>query len=184
MRCLLTCLTLLAVGPLGAMEVYRWVDKDGVVHFSDQPTEGAQKIPLKGAPRPGSVAPANTPVNTAESEGSRPAVEAFRYSACSISSPAQDETFSSPDAVGVAIDLQPGFRQGDRIQVQLNGQRVQDWPESSTSYLLTALPRGSYTLSVTVLGPDGERMCTAAPVGFQVTQPSILTPGYKAAPHS
>ena len=36
-RSLLPCLLLaLAAAPLGATEVYRWVDADGVVHFSDK----------------------------------------------------------------------------------------------------------------------------------------------------
>jgi len=36
-RSLLLCLLLaLAAAPLGATEVYRWVDADGVVHFSDK----------------------------------------------------------------------------------------------------------------------------------------------------
>jgi hypothetical protein len=190
MRFLPTCLVLLAASPLGAMDVYRWVDKDGVVHFSDQPSPGAVKIPLKGAPKPGSVSqtytPANSNANVGEPEGAQATAAAaaarFRYTSCAISNPAQDETFNSTDAVGVGIDLLPGYRAGDRIQVQLNGQPVPDWPENSTSYLLTGLARGSYSLTVTVLGPDGSLMCAAAPIGFHVLQPSLLSPGRKLAP--
>lgn len=188
MRFLSTCLVLLAASPLGAMNVYRWVDKDGVVHLSDQPTPGAEKIPVKGAPKPGSVSPAYTPANSGansgDSETAPTAGTRFRYTSCAVSSPAQDETFNSTDVVGVGIELLPGYRAGDRIEVQLNGQRVPDWPDTSTSYLLTGLARGSYSLTVTVLGPDGSLMCAAAPIGFHVQQPSLLSPGRKLAPKS
>jgi hypothetical protein len=190
MRFLPTCLVLLAASPLGATDVYRWVDKDGVTHFSDQPNPGAEKIPLKAAPKPGSVspnyAPSNSTANSGEPEGAQATAAAaaarFRYTSCAISNPAQDETFNSTDAVGVGIDLLPGYRAGDRVQVQLNGQRVADWPETSTSYLLAGLARGSYSLTVTVLGPDGSLMCAATPIGFHVLQPSLLSPGRKLAP--
>jgi len=39
-----------------AAEVYKWTDKDGVVHFSDMPTQSgdAEIINVEGAPPPGS----------------------------------------------------------------------------------------------------------------------------------
>jgi hypothetical protein len=188
MRFLLPCIVLLAASPLGAKDVYRWVDGDGVVHLSDQPSPGAQKIPLKGAPKPGSVSQTYTPPNSSarsgESEGAQAANDAapFRYTACAISNPAQDETFNSSDAVGVGLDVQPGLRPGDHVQVQLNGERVKEWPENSTGFLLSGLARGSYSLTANVLGADGVLMCSASPVGFHVLQPSLLMPGRKAAP--
>ena len=39
-------------------QAYRWVDEDGVVHFSDVPTEGAERIELPHSDRPRSTAPA------------------------------------------------------------------------------------------------------------------------------
>jgi len=191
MRFLPTCLVLLAASPLGAKDVYRWVDGDGVTHFSDQPSPGAQKIPLKGAPKPGSISQTYTPpISTArsgESEGvQNTAADAanFRYTSCAISNPVQDETFNNTDAIGVGLDLAPGIRPGHRVQVQLNGQPVKEWPETSTSFLLSGLARGSYSLTATVLGPDGAQLCSAAPIGFHVLQPSLLTPGRKLAPKS
>ena len=181
MRFLMTCLVLLAASPLGAKDVYRWVDKDGVVHFSDQPMSGAEKIPLKGSPKPGSVTQTYTPSASRPTEGAQPGTS-FRYSSCTIANPSQDETFSPTDSIGVGMDLQPGYRVGDRIQVQMNGQRVQDWPETSTSHQFTGLPRGSYSLSAIVMAPDGTTMCTVAPVGFHVLQPSLLSPLRKPAP--
>lgn len=176
MRFLPTCLLLLAAGPLGAADAYRWVDKDGVVHFSDQPTGGAQRVPLKAAPKPGSVAQTYTPPPG-------PSNTDFKYTSCAIATPSPDQVFNSVSTVNVSIELEPGFRIGDSIQVTLDGQPVDKWPGGATSYALQELPRGTHTLAATVSSRDGNTLCTAAPVSFVVQQPSLLSPGRGAARH-
>ena len=47
MRTLLFTLMSLACTVALAATVYKWVDEDGVVHYSDQPHENAQKVELK-----------------------------------------------------------------------------------------------------------------------------------------
>ena len=184
MRYLTTCLLLLWATTSGAMNAWRWVDKDGVVHFSDQPTSGADKVQIKAAPKPGSVAsPYRPPRSVAEPEDG-PRDADFQYTRCAVSGPSKDEVFQSTDAVPVSLQMLPGYRAGDRIEALLNGQRVSNWPDTATQFTLTGLARGSYTLSFHVIGPDERTLCTAAPVAFHVQQPSMLTPGHKAAPRS
>lgn len=38
-----------APDPLGAATIYRWVDKDGTVHFGEQPPEGVEARPVEGS---------------------------------------------------------------------------------------------------------------------------------------
>lgn len=51
-RALLALALLLAAAGAGAAEVYRWVDADGKVHFSDSPPPGvaAERLAIKSAP--------------------------------------------------------------------------------------------------------------------------------------
>ncbi len=42
----LTVLLLIACIPLRAETIYKWVDSDGVVHYSDVPRDGADKLVL------------------------------------------------------------------------------------------------------------------------------------------
>jgi hypothetical protein len=51
---------LLAALAAQAAVVYRWVDADGVVHYSDQPVPGAQKIITAGKQLNGYAAPASS----------------------------------------------------------------------------------------------------------------------------
>ena len=180
MRYLTICLFLLGASSAGAMDVWRWVDKDGVVHFSDRPMPGAEKIQLNAAPKPGTA----TPNYTAPAPRAAADAAPFRYTRCAITTPAQDDVFDYTEAIAAGIDLLPDYRDGDRIQATLNGERVKEWSESATSYAFAGLPRGSYSLVVTVLSADGQVLCMADAVGFHVRQPSLLTPGRKLAPRS
>ena len=49
MRTLLFTLISLACSLALAATVYKWVDENGVVHYSDQPHPNAQKVQLKAA---------------------------------------------------------------------------------------------------------------------------------------
>lgn len=47
----LALLVLALAGPAAAQQVYKWVDKDGTVHFTDSPPEesvGAERVVLRG----------------------------------------------------------------------------------------------------------------------------------------
>lgn len=46
----------LLAGPLGAAEVYKWVDENGVVHYTDTPPERRQAEPVEISP-PAATAP-------------------------------------------------------------------------------------------------------------------------------
>ncbi|MDZ3822673.1 MAG: DUF4124 domain-containing protein [Pseudoxanthomonas sp.] len=53
-RMLLTAALLAAALPAGAQQVYKWIDKDGTVHFTDSPPDesvNAERLVLRGATR-------------------------------------------------------------------------------------------------------------------------------------
>lgn len=47
MRCTLLCCCLLLALPVSASEIYRWVDSDGVVHYTDRPRDGAERLTIR-----------------------------------------------------------------------------------------------------------------------------------------
>lgn len=56
----IACLIVLAasIGPAAAEKVYRWVDAQGKVHYSDQPRGNAQPVEVKPGSGPGNPAAA------------------------------------------------------------------------------------------------------------------------------
>jgi hypothetical protein len=179
MRSLPLILTVLASAPLLAAQVYRWVDKDGVVHYSDQPVPGAEVLPLASAPKPGSVPQTYTP--SAGRNPETPYRPEVRYSACEITSPSQDQIFMQSEGIPIVVETQPDLQAGYGVSVSMNGTAL-EWPQGAAASRIGPLPRGSYSLVASVTGPDGAVKCKTAPVSFSVFQPTVLAPGRKPAP--
>jgi hypothetical protein len=155
--------------------VYRWVDSDGVVHFSDQPHPGATEIQVSepqtySAPKPG---PANsgTPATAIKGRSVN-----FRYTNCAVGAPAAESALIDVDSVDVSISMEPPLRQGDRLSLFYDGGAVAGSGGTSTSFQINALERGTHTLSVRISDSTGAVVCQSGPVNFYVHQPSVLAP--------
>ncbi len=120
-------------------QAYRWVDEDGVVHFSDVPREGAEEIDLSSLSRP-TGARVFTPAPQARGTADDAAEEGpFRYESISIASPGAEETLWNIEGVlTVSVALSPGLQSGHQMRVYFDGQ-----PQmvSSTSACRLWLPR-------------------------------------------
>jgi hypothetical protein len=173
---LLTSILFLLCGTAAAADTWRWVDKDGVVHFSDQPSPGAERLELKSAPRSGSVVP---PPSTPRPV-TGPATP-FSYSTCAFSSPSGDQVFNAVTQVSASLNILPALQPGHRIAVQLNGRPVTGWSPGSQNTLLQNLNRGSYSLNATIFDAQGKPVCNSGTLTFHIRQPSLLSPGAQSA---
>ena len=74
-------------------QAYKWTDEDGVVHYSDRPTQGAEEIQLPAEVDRPSPAPQRI-TRKAGGTAADEAVErlAFQYESLSIDSPVAEET--------------------------------------------------------------------------------------------
>jgi Domain of unknown function (DUF4124) len=165
-----------------SQEIYRWVDKDGIVHYSDQPDspnavlidviesnsyEAADATPAAG----GGSGDADEPDD--ESDVSP-------YTSLAIVSPAPDEVFFGADAVvNVSADLQGTLRPNHTVAFFLNGNRTEA-DALSTDY--AGLARGTYFLRASILDGNGKPVITSQQTTFHVRQPSINSPQSPQAP--
>jgi Domain of unknown function (DUF4124) len=160
-----------------SQEIYRWVDKDGIVHYSDQP--GASNAVLINVIEPNAYeGAAATP--DASSSGNNSASDADRsstaspYRALSIVSPAPDQVFFGADAVvAVSADLQGTLQPDHQVVFFLNGNRE---PAGGLSAEFPGLARGTYFLRASVLDQDGKPVISSEQITFHVRQPSINSP--------
>jgi hypothetical protein len=158
----------LACASAFAATVYKWVDENGVVHYSDQPHPNAQAVDLKsaqtyqskGATPSSSSTPANAQPNAA-------------YRVCEVYRPENDEVFLNTATVVAKVRLEPQLRPGDRIAIGLDGKRVQTG--SSTEATLK-VERGSHSLTAVVEDSQAKAVCTTPNVTFHVRQPSTQAP--------
>jgi hypothetical protein len=154
--------------------VYKWTDADGVVHYSDQPVPGAEKIVIAGqsslgtsaGPKGGPPPPAKKPL------------PALGYSQFSIASPTPEQTFFGDEPIPVHLNLAPELKEGQTIAWHLSGQDLSD-DTNATSFTLPHLDRGTYAISATLSDPATGSSQSTESVTFYVHQPSVLSPQHK-----
>jgi len=179
---------MIALGVLAAFAaqaavVYKWTDANGVVHFSDQPEPGAQKVitssgdaTTNAATAPIATAAAATPA--AKSISSKPPpkpADVMPYTVLSITAPTPEQTFVN-EAIGVHLALEPDLVAGQTITWYLNGAPLTNQAPDAQQFTLQDLGRGAYTLSATITDVATSQTMNSESVTFYVRQPSQLAP--------
>lgn len=168
---------LAAAAAPAAEEIYRWVDEDGVVHYSDQPHPGAERLVIESAPAPDTRTPPRTdagqrPAATSQSEA--PPDEPAGYDSLAVSRPSAEETlWNIGGTLEVTLDLQPSLQPGHRVRVYFDGE-TRD--VSGTRFTLDDVFRGVHNIQAEVLDADGNVMIRSEPNRFYVQQTSVINP--------
>ena len=148
--------------------IYKWVDENGVIHYSDQPHENSQKIHL-GAPQTYKA------TQYAESAGSASAAQQLSYK-CAVTSPTDQQTFANTTTVGVSAQVDPPPSADAQMFVMLDGAMVTGQPTSGGQFTLNNVERGEHNLSLVVRDAAGKVACQSGGVTFFVRQASLLNP--------
>jgi hypothetical protein len=156
-----------------AAEIWRWKDADGVVHYSDNPVPGAERVSGGQSPRPGATPSKPPPTYVPTPQPQQPVTS---YTSCVVTAPADNATFNVADGVTASLSITPALQGGHHMQVFLNGGAYLDWPQNSMTHSLTGLYRGSYTLSVRVLDGNDRALCSGPAINFHMQQPTVLSP--------
>jgi Domain of unknown function (DUF4124) len=168
MRWKLFTLMLLACPLAFAGPIYKWVDENGVIHYSDQPHENAQKIHL-GAPQTYKA------TQYAESGGAASAAQQLSYK-CAVTSPTDQQTFANTTTVGVIAQVDPPPGEDAQMFVMLDGVMVTGQPTTGGQFTLNNVDRGEHNLSIVLRDAAGKVACQSGGVTFFVRQASLLNP--------
>ena len=163
-----------------AATVYKWVDDNGVVHYSDQPHENAEKVPLKA---PQTYTAPKLPAVPAQSARDNSPKPGPAYRSCGFSEPTPDQMYMNTDTVTAGTSSQPGIRPGDTAVVTLDGQPVPGVPAQGGQFTISPVDRGTHSLQLTIKDQDGTTVCSSSPVTFHVHQPSLQSPTRPIKPH-
>lgn len=157
-----------------SQEIWRWVDKNGTVHFADQPgAPDAELITVLEPNASDSSSEAEDSSAAVASVGSAPeeAADVPPYDGLSIVSPPPDEVFFGSDAtVSVEADLQGTLRPDHSVVFLVNGNRH---AADGLSMELSGLARGSYLLRASIVDRRGNPVITSQQTTFHVRQASI-----------
>jgi uncharacterized protein DUF4124 len=159
-----------------AMTVYKWTDAQGVVHFSDQPVEGAEKIITSSGPGHNGILTESAPSSAKPPTDTKK--QTLADTQVSISSPGPDQTFTGNEPVQVHLSMSPALKPGQQVTWTLNGAQ-QSQPPDAVEFALTDLARGTYTIEATVTDAGTGESKSADPVTFNVVRTSLLSPQHK-----
>ena len=152
-------------------EVYRHVDAQGNVTFSDEPIEGGETIQVKPVttvtlPKPQDVQDAPEVIEKAREEGER-------YTSVSIVSPMDGDAFHSGSGnVQIQVTSSPSLQPGHRYEVTLDGQPVGQ--TTSGSVTINHIDRGTHQAAAHIINENGIRVRSGDTISFTVHRPSRL----------
>lgn len=175
-RCIIAVLLLVCAAGIGraaTVPVYKTVNPDGSVSFSDQPQPGAVELhiaPVQTYQPPALPAPAPARAKPHAVSG---------YALVAIVSPRAGQTFHDGGGdVPVQVRVVPALHDGDRIAITLDGKEVET--SVAHSFLLHNVFRGTHTLGARVIGANGEVRASAPTVTFYMHRTSrLLGPAYR-----
>lgn len=172
-RSILAVIALLATGALFA-QAYKWVDEDGVVHYSDRPHEGAveMELPSDGVRTPGiNSLPVRTVFSVRDGEDQ---VEPFRYDSLAITAPAAEETLWNIEGVlDVNLRMSPVLQSGHVLSVYLDGRKI---TVATANFRIEDVYRGAHNLQAEIVDKTGRLLIRSENTRFYVQQTSIANP--------
>jgi hypothetical protein len=157
--------------------VYRWVDENGVTHYSDQPHENAEKVQVAA---PQTYKPAPAPRSTGSQSAAADVPNTYQ---CQVVAPANDDSFPNTYSVNTSVQVEPVPHGGDKAFLLLDGARVPNFPTAGGSFTIANIDRGQHTLQAVVQDRSGKLLCQSANVTFTVLQPSVLNPANPSRNH-
>ena len=171
MRILLLA-TLLLFPLLGTAQIYKTIDAEGNVSYSDTPPVSgpSEQVKLRetnSTPAPEMAAPAESNTDSAQEPE-----EAEGYSV-SIASPANETTIPmGPGNVSISASVEPELSEGALLQLYVDGSPSGN-PQSSSSWTLTNVFRGAHDLKVAVVSNRNDLLTESESVRIAVLRPSV-----------
>ena len=178
-RILFTLMSLACSLALGGTTVYKWVDDNGVVHYSDQPHPNAEKLELQGVQTYSAGA---ATVRGPADFGARPASSGAAYKGCLIVQPVDQQNLPNAQSVAVRVASEPMPRAEDRVFIMMDGLGVNAGQPTGLSFNVSPIDRGEHTVSAQIKGPGDQVLCRTPPVTFYVQQHTVLSPAPAGQP--
>ncbi|GLP97594.1 DUF4124 domain-containing protein [Paraferrimonas sedimenticola] len=151
--------------------VYRWVDENGKVHYSDEPEKGvkAEQIEVKEA----SSISVSLP-KVADVKEQQPQAEPIDYK-LSIRSPNNEETIRNNNGnFEVHVDIAPKLSPSHRLALYLNG-KAYSVPQRNGMFRLVNIDRGEHNLSAKLIDKNGKVLASSAETKVFLHRASVIS---------
>ncbi|MDP5146441.1 DUF4124 domain-containing protein [Shewanella sp. ULN5] len=166
---LILLLSLLSIALCSNAAVYRWVDENGKVHYSDEPQPNAELVEVKQ----------NTQ-NTIELREAKikspiaPELDAATETTITIISPTHEETIRSNEGkFDVTVSVAPKLLRGMFLALFIDGE-IKAQPQTSTTFHLEGIYRGEHAIVVKALDQNGKVLASSSPRTIYLHQANLV----------
>ncbi len=164
---IITALVFASLAALSSAQVYKHVDEEGNVTFTDQPPPNAEPVeigPINTAQPPVIAYPKKTPPATPQDS------EGASYQ-LSITAPAHEAIFHGGGSFTVSASVSPALRGDHKLQLLMSGT-PHEAAQKASSWSLTNVFRGEHVLEVAVVDGKGGQVAKSEPITVFVFRPS------------
>jgi len=157
-------------------DIYRSIDREGNVTFTDEPDTKAELIELEELPTYEALPiPVAVPLETSTlPDGAEATAKKPKYK-ISVMYPEQNQSIWEGGGIFTAtVTVQPQLNanRADQIQFKLDGKAVSG-PQSELSHTFENIERGSHILAVSVVDKNGKVLKTSKSILFHMHRNSI-----------
>ena len=169
MKRILTTLLLITLCASAQAGVYKRIDAEGNVEYTDVPRTTEEKpVPL---PPASTYTP--TPVDSGAQASGPAAQAAVNYESVTITQPAEDEAVREDAGnLAVLVTTTPPLQSGHRFAVLIDGKKMAEGQSSSLQ--VENVDRGTHTVQVQVVDASDKVIASSRSVTFHLQRTSTL----------
>ncbi len=134
--------------------IYRWIDENGITHFSDHPKQGATPLKVEVTP-PATTGPLVTPRQPIKKQQ-----KAIKYQV-NITNPSHEETVrDNQGQLNITATTQPSPQNNMGFKLILDGI-PQGQITKFANFQLTNIDRGAHTIKVQLVDESGKEIASS-----------------------
>jgi len=148
-------------------KIYKWTDEEGNLHFTDKPKQGATTVKLP------KLQEYSAPKQSPEQQQASAVGSSVDYSEVSITQPEANATIRNNQGfVAIMIHTEPSLADGHKFQLILNSRKVGE-PQTSPSFALKELDRGSHNIAIHIVNSNGEPLAKSEQITIHMHRPRV-----------
>ncbi|MBK1701257.1 hypothetical protein CKO22_10065 [Thiococcus pfennigii] len=172
----ISLLCLLCTAVAAAAGIYRWIDDDGRVTYSDRPAPGAEPVATPIPPDRTRVQPAAASDEAAPSAVTTLEADAGPFEAFEIATPDDGAVVRGDGSLDVGLLLVPALAPGERLRVVVNEVAVRG-DQPGTQMRLQGLALGTHRLRAEILDEAGAVLARTATISIHIRPPQPQADG-------
>lgn len=173
---------LMAVSLVSYAAVYKWVDKDGVVHYSDEPVNNSEVVQFKSNTQ-NLVAPV-FPQNTSISNDSQKDSTPLTQYTIGIQSPQEEDTIRDNNGdITIMANISPDLNSGDLLVILMDG-KVMGTAQTTPIFSLKNIPRGEHTFMIKAIAQNGRQLASSSPRKIYLHRAIVNNNNRKPTPYN